>query len=549
VEFALELTDATDGDGEPLTAAGEVMVLCETDNRVLFRGRVELTAGEARVPITLAAPGTYLLRVFVENIPYSELIAVRVVEPEYAGGSGTVDDPYLIATARQLDHVRYNLTAAFKLISDIDLDLYPYNKDEGWQPIGSEGSPFRGFFDGNGKRIRGLQINRVGEDDVGFFGVLGKGATLANFNLENVAVLGRTCVGGLVGRNEGGSIVAVRVSGTVSGFSDVGGLVGYNNEGYIRECSTNCHIEGEGLAVGGLLGDHYEGEVVASSAMGTVSGGQIAGGLVGYNEARIIDSYATVDTRGTNFVGGLVGDNYKGYITRSYAAGNVSGATFVGGLVGLNMGDIAHCYATGEVTGEESVGGFAGYNEGCITGSYATGAVAGSSSCGGFAGENVGELSQSYYDSQTTGRSQADNQWGIPRSTAEMKRQSTFAGWDFAHIWQITEGLTYPRLQWEKGDEAEPFSAGPEAPGEAGEVAANFAGGSGTKEDPYLIATAQQLARVKDYLSGHFKLIADIDLNVAPYNRGKGWEPIGSGDEPFTGSLDGNGKTIRCNRP
>ena len=38
-----------------------------------------------------------------------------------------------------------------------------------------------------------------------------------------------------------------------------------------------------------------------------------------------------------------------------------------------------------------------------------------------------------------------------------------------------------------------------------------FAGGSGTKEDPYLIATADQLNAVRRGMDKHYKLIADID--------------------------------------
>src|SRR5699024_8756635 len=54
---------------------------------------------------------------------------------------------------------------------------------------------------------------------------------------------------------------------------------------------------------------------------------------------------------------------------------------------------------------------------------------------------------------------------------------------------------------------------------------ADFAGGDGTKENPYLIETPEQLDKVRDNLGAHYKLIADIDLGVAPYNEGEGWEP------------------------
>src|SRR5699024_8323728 len=50
----------------------------------------------------------------------------------------------------------------------------------------------------------------------------------------------------------------------------------------------------------------------------------------------------------------------------------------------------------------------------------------------------------------------------------------------------------------------------------------------------------------------HYKLNADIDLGVAPYNVGEGWEPIGVSGGSFEGSFDGNDHTISnltINRP
>ena len=96
-----------------------------------------------------------------------------------------------------------------------------------------------------------------------------------------------------------------------------------------------------------------------------------------------------------------------------------------------------------------------------------------------------------------------------------------------------------------------------------GTVAAAFAGGSGTKENPYQIANGAQLARFAAIVNGTLdgtqqnkaacgKLTADILLNdisnweswnetTAPANT---WTPIGSGSQPFTGTLDGDGHSV-----
>ncbi len=76
---------------------------------------------------------------------------------------------------------------------------------------------------------------------------------------------------------------------------------------------------------------------------------------------------------------------------------------------------------------------------------------------------------------------------------------------------------------------------------------AQFAGGSGTKDDPYQIETIEQLQAINnpDYLDKHFIQIADIDASVtAEWNDGKGFEPIGDSNNPFTGSYDGGENII-----
>lgn len=61
-----------------------------------------------------------------------------------------------------------------------------------------------------------------------------------------------------------------------------------------------------------------------------------------------------------------------------------------------------------------------------------------------------------------------------------------------------------------------------------------------TQEKPViLVRTAQDLWNIRNDLSGHYELAADIDLSG--YER---WTPIGNGMQTFTGVLDGKGHTI-----
>jgi len=80
----------------------------------------------------------------------------------------------------------------------------------------------------------------------------------------------------------------------------------------------------------------------------------------------------------------------------------------------------------------------------------------------------------------------------------------------------------------------------------------SFEGGDGSSENPYKVMTAEQLYMVRNNLSGHYLQVADIDLDILPYNSGVGWTPIGNITTPFEGKYDGGGFTISnllINRP
>lgn len=92
-----------------------------------------------------------------------------------------------------------------------------------------------------------------------------------------------------------------------------------------------------------------------------------------------------------------------------------------------------------------------------------------------------------------------------------------------------------------------------------GTVAESFAGGNGTKTNPYRISTAEQLAFLAQrvnagdevYKNACYILVNNIVLNdtsnvanwatAAPANE---WIPIGRADNPFCGTFDGNGYTV-----
>ena len=84
--------------------------------------------------------------------------------------------------------------------------------------------------------------------------------------------------------------------------------------------------------------------------------------------------------------------------------------------------------------------------------------------------------------------------------------------------------------------------------------------GCGTHTTPIEVRDWYDLHTARENLSGYYVLMNDLDSTIAGYteqadstaNGGKGWQAIGTSDDPFTGSFDGQGYKINnlyINRP
>ncbi|MCX5643923.1 MAG: hypothetical protein NTZ17_04445 [Phycisphaerae bacterium] len=323
------------------------------------------------------------------------LTTVSTAYAKYSGGSGTVQDPYQIATAADLialGETPDDYDKHFVLTADIDLaPNLPGRKVFDKAVIGPAGSSFAGVFDGNSHTISHLTIK--GKDYVGLFGQLS--GEVKNVGVVDVNTTGsRDYVGGLVGNNYYGNVTDCYSTGVVSGTgSGVGGLVGYN-KGAVTDCYSTGAAGGSGYNIGGLVG-YNEGAVTGCYSTSTVTGRvHSVGGLVGFNEGYVTNCHSTGAVSGTgSWVGGLVGDN-GGTVTRCFSTGVVSGTgSGVGGLVGENAGPVTQCCSTGAVNGHETVGGLVGFNGGDVTDCHSTGAVSGTGSwVGGLVGVNSGTV-------------------------------------------------------------------------------------------------------------------------------------------------------------
>ncbi|MFD1635399.1 right-handed parallel beta-helix repeat-containing protein [Haloplanus ruber] len=317
-------------------------------------------------------------------------------------GSGTTADPYLVHNATALGVIETDLGARYALGADVDASALAAGA--GFEPIGTQASPFTGTFDGRNHTINGLTIDRPGSDNVGLFGYTDS-AIIRDVHLRNVSISGRRQVGGLIGWNVG-TVRNVSVEGQVNGTANVGVVAGQNSD-----------------------------LVTKASAAGRANGTEVVGGLVGLNfelQSTISESYATARVNGSEDVGGLVGVNVAHTVVeRSYATGRVTGTDSVGGLVGRNVraAEITQTYAAGAVRGTTDVGGLVG-----TTGDGAT-------------------VTASYWDTEASGQSRsAGNATGLQTSAMTgTAAETNMTGLAFGNEWTTTD--RYPALTWQPGAE------------------------------------------------------------------------------------------------
>lgn len=397
-------------------------------------------------------------------------------EPE---GSGSPDDPYIIADAWDLGSICYRPSACYRLSNDIDLTGIHWST--------AVAPMFDGRFDGGGFDIINLAV--TGGWHAGLFGRIDTEGSVQNLGIANCLIGGSIeewFIGGLAGENLG-TVRDCHASGTVhaSGISYCAGVLVGHNAGSIRNCRTEGAAGGFEF-VGGLAGDS-SGEIVACRSMAAVSGTNYIGGLIGgVYDCNVIASYADGPVQGVSKVGGLVGrngasyyedyaiDEHPAFIRRSWSSGAVTGSDNVGGLAGQNCaGAIEDCYSVSQAGGITRVGGLTGANgfheyedhtdvvsSGYIRNSYSTGLVTvDEDGGGGLVGVAVeGQVTGSFWDVVTSGYATSGGGTGL--STAQMKDVGTFlaAGWDFVgesdngsgDAWRLCQsGAAYPRLAWE----------------------------------------------------------------------------------------------------
>ena len=369
----------------------------------------------------------------------------------------------------------------------------------GFIPIGTFENPFIGTFDGKGFVISNLYISRRVEDHIGLFGNVGdpfrggRGGEIKNVGLVDVSIGFRGSIGSLAGVLYNSTVTNCYSTGEVNTSTDnVGGLVGISYNSTITDCHSAIKVVSNSPRnAGGIVGYLVHSTITNSHFTGNVQGQNNVGGLIGYmdSSSQVTNCYSTGSVIGEDYLGGLVGRGFSSTITDCYSTGSVSGRGYLGGLIGGSSSTVTNCYSTGSVSDVSRtnggngvfivVGGLIGSSSGTVSNCYSTGAVSSNSlgvhilvggligsitgtvsNCystgvvsghsietGGLVGRigsNNGTITNCFWDTRTSGLTTSAG--GEGRTTAQMKQQSNYTGWDFNDIWQIDEGTGYPYL-------------------------------------------------------------------------------------------------------
>ena len=260
----------------------------------------------------------------------------------FTGEGGTETNPWPIYNVWQLQAIAGKMVSSVGEMSDsdlfganradrlsahyrlttLDIDATPtraWDDGKGFSPIGDSGNPFIGNFDGNGKAVKGLYIDRT-LDQIGIFAVA-EGARIVNLGIEDGRIGGNVSVaaGGIVGEARSVEIIDSWFSGRIETTGDgaIGGLAGILTISAAANKLAGAwvagRIESSGAAAvaGGVIGKtspstaaiEFPGVWSVAEVMAVTVGGVIgehARPVIDFSRSSLITAYWSVETSGVD---------------------------------------------------------------------------------------------------------------------------------------------------------------------------------------------------------------------------------------------------------
>ena len=242
----------------------------------------------------------------IYNVWQLQAIAGKVVSAE-----GKMSDGNLFGANRLSAHYR---------LTTLDIDATPtraWDDGKGFSPIGDSANPFTGDFDGKGKAVKGIYIDRT-LDQIGIFAVA-EGARIVSLGIEDGRIGGNVSVaaGGIVGEARSVEIIDSWFSGRIETAGDgaIGGLAGILTISAAANKLAGAwvagRIESSGAAAvaGGVIGKtspstaaiEFAGVWSVAEVMAVTVGGVIgehARPVIDFSASSSITAYWSVETSG-----------------------------------------------------------------------------------------------------------------------------------------------------------------------------------------------------------------------------------------------------------
>jgi hypothetical protein len=354
----------------------------------------------------------------------AETCSISDSNKTFSGGRGTSSDPYIIASAGNLETLKNCVEAGNANYSATTVHFLQTSDIEWIDNIVIGASkPFRANYDGGGYAIFGFS-QTISATYAGLFGQ-GEDCSVSDLTVSGSVTHAKTTFGAyagiVMGLSKGCSFENVTVYGEVLGGTHAtstyaGGLLGYGqsstspNQTEITHVSSHVDITGRSQFGGGLVGRLDNGSITdvrvsprADDRDSNLVRGNItvsvniarAGGVVGWvDNTTITRATSSVDITGTYttaaeglIVGGVVGNlGSGGSVTGSSSSGTltfnhtVGAVGLIGGLVGDAYSPISESFSTSTIdvfvdsTGR-SVGGLVGSARAGVDKSYFAGAI------------------------------------------------------------------------------------------------------------------------------------------------------------------------------
>lgn len=260
-----------------------------------------------------------------KNLLITLLCAVGALWSNEAQALEQKDGVYQIATAQDL--VDFSAIVAggeqdanAVLTANIDMTSV-----EGFTPIGSVATPYKGTFDGQEHIISNLYINLPEQEYVGLFGVLNNGAYIKNVVMDELCEINGKCfVGGIAGGTNGGGTVTFENCGNA-------GMVGAQEQ------------NAAGI-IGVSMGSQCGIKLIRCFNVGGVAGARESAALCGWvgdNGSEITNCY------NAGWVSGVDGTNYlwrngNGKGTGNYDSYGAQGEAISDNPLDLESGMVAY---------------------------------------------------------------------------------------------------------------------------------------------------------------------------------------------------------------